>query len=84
MSLQNRQENMVYLEKFTSRKEITPFPFGLEQNPDSISFWIDKYLNLAIKGVRSEEVTNKITMRYPRCFLHGPWKRFYFKTHGAG
>ena len=47
-----------YLQKFTSRKVKAP--------TDSLTTWIDSYLQLAVNGVRSEEVTKKIILHLSR------------------
>lgn len=51
--------------KVTSRKVIG-LPDGLGETDDSLAAWTDRYLALAVRGVRSEEVTGKITRHLTR------------------
>jgi len=51
-----------YLEQFASRK----VKCSSEANFDSLRYWKDRYLQLAVTGVRSAEVTNKISLHLER------------------
>jgi hypothetical protein len=47
-----------YLQDFTSRKEN-----GGSKAPDSLQWWMEKYLDLVIRGVRPDNVTKKIELQ---------------------
>src|SRR6266849_8294366 len=51
--------------KITSRK-IMELDRGLGDVDDSLAVWIQRYLDLAVRGVRSDEVTGKITRHLER------------------
>ncbi len=56
----------VYLPNFTARK-VQALPGGLAAAvPDSLAAWATRYLALAVVGVRSEEVTQKIALHLDR------------------
>jgi len=57
-------KNTNYLKQNTSRKNI--IKFQIENFEDTFSFWIDYYLHMVIYGVRSEEVSKKITLHLNR------------------
>src|SRR4249919_1868897 len=51
--------------KITSRKVIDPAS-GLAGVDDSLTAWTQRYLDLAVRGVRSDEVTGKIARHLNR------------------
>jgi integrase len=51
--------------QLTSRKVIDP-DVGLGDAGDSLTAWTQRYLDLAVRGVRSDEVTGKITRHLER------------------
>jgi integrase len=53
------------LRKFTSRKVTVP-DRGPDNADDSLKSWTQRYLDLAVRGVRSDEVTGKITRHLDR------------------
>ena len=57
---------MVYFDKFTSRKERVSSGVGFESVPDSLVAWMDRYLHLVIRCVRSEAVTKKVALHLDR------------------
>jgi site-specific recombinase XerD len=57
------------LEKFTSRKVKVA-------HDESLSTWIERYLALAVTGVRSEAVTQKITLHLER------FRQFFLASYG--
>ena len=75
METEKQREGVVYLEKFTSRKDKRPEP-GLDETPDSLSAWVGKYLELAVVGVRSRTVAEKAALHLGR-FLE-----FFEKAYG--
>jgi len=72
MSEKNGTKNLVYLEKFTSRKVETSF----HEVPDSLSAWMERYIQLAIIGVRSEGVAQKINLHLRR------FQEFFLAIYG--
>lgn len=57
---------LAYLPNFTARK-VQAIPAGLPQDvPDSLSAWATRYLALAVVGVRSPAVTQKIALHLDR------------------
>src|SRR5688500_15714155 len=57
---------LLYLPNFTARK-VRAVPGGLPTDvPDSLAAWATRYLALAVVGVRSEGVTQKITLHLDR------------------
>ena len=54
-----------YLGKFTARKDIGPVS-GVSDLPHSLAAWMARYLRLAVTGVRSEAVADKITLHLQR------------------
>jgi len=59
-------KTLVYLPNFTARK-VQAIPTGLpEQVPDSLTAWATRYLALAVVGVRSPAVTQKIALHLDR------------------
>jgi len=65
MEAEQQREGVVYLEKFTSRKDRSPEP-PLEKAPDSLSVWVGRYLDLAVVGVRSKTVAEKAALHLGR------------------
>lgn len=65
MNTENTPENIVYLDKFTSRK-VRRAEFVSDTVPESITEWMDRYLALAVSGVRSEGMTHKIGLHLGR------------------
>jgi integrase len=65
METEKQREGVVYLEKFTSRKDKRT-ESRLEETPDSFSEWVGKYLELAVVGVRSETVADKAALHLGR------------------
>jgi site-specific recombinase XerD len=63
---QNPPTNVSYLDKVTSRKVKEALKREFAQLPDSLSAWITCYLQMVVVGVRSEEVTRKITLHLQR------------------
>ena len=65
MEAEKQREGVVYLEKFTSRKDKRPEP-PLPETPDSLSAWAGRYLDLAVVGVRSKTVAEKAALHLGR------------------
>jgi integrase len=65
MEAENQRKGIVYLKKFTSRKDRRPEP-RLNETPDSLSAWVGRYLELAVVGVRSETVAEKAALHLGR------------------
>ncbi len=65
MEIEKQREGIVYLEKFTSRKD-RPTKRGLSEAPDSLTDWVGRYLELAVVGVRSETVAEKAALHLGR------------------
>ena len=65
MSTQEQQEGVVYLRKFTSRKDKGPEP-QVSATPDSLSAWVGRYLELTVIGVRSKTVAEKAALHLGR------------------
>ena len=65
METEKQRESVVYLQKFTSRKDKQAEP-RLEETPDSLSAWVGKYLELAVVGVRSRTVAEKAALHLGR------------------
>ena len=58
-----------HLAEITSRKvenALVPFAGGAPDTVENLSTWITRYLTLAVVGVRSEEVTDKIALHLER------------------
>ena len=70
MSTENESLEPLQLGKFTSRKVKGALGRD-EETPDSLGDWVERYLALAVSGVRSEAVAGKIALhlgRFARCF----------------
>ena len=65
METENQREGVVYLEKFTSRKDKQP-ESRLSETPDSLRDWVGRYLELAVVGVRSKTVAEKAALHLGR------------------
>src|SRR5260370_37153542 len=72
----NATKNVSYLDKFTVRKVQATLTQDITSIPDSLETWISHYLQLAVKGVRSEAVTKKITLHLSR------FHAFFVETYG--
>lgn len=74
METEKQREGIVYLEKFTSRKDKRSEP-RLNETPDSLAAWVGKYLELAVVGVRSETVAEKAALHLGRfiAFFEGAY-----------
>ena len=75
MDTEKQREGVVYLEKFTSRKDKRSDPH-LDETPDSLSAWVGKYLELAVVGVRSRTVAEKAALHL------GRFVEFFEETYG--
>ena len=56
------------MEKFTSRKD-NRSKKDLAESPDSLRYWVGRYLELAVVGVRSETVAEKAALHLGRFVL---------------
>ncbi len=65
METKKHREGVVYLEKFTSRKNKHSDP-RLSETPDSLRDWVGRYLELAVVGVRSNTVAEKAALHLGR------------------
>jgi hypothetical protein len=65
METEKQREGVVYLEKFTSRKNKRT-EHRLSETPDNLSAWVGKYLELAVVGVRSDTVAEKAALHLGR------------------
>jgi len=65
METEKQREGIVYLEKFTSRKDNRPEK-SVSETPDSLRDWVGRYLELAVVGVRSKTVTEKAALHLGR------------------
>jgi integrase len=83
MAQQSGARETHYLEKFTSRKNIVPVSgSALDLLPDSLAAWMAHYLRLAVTGVRSEAVADKISLHLKR-FLTFFHERYAHERIGA-
>jgi site-specific recombinase XerD len=64
--MQNNTKTDHYLDKFTGRKGQEGITTPQTLLPDSLEAWMECYLRLAVSGVRSEEVTQKIALHLSR------------------
>ena len=66
MTRSSLPKTLAHLPNFTARK-VQAVPGGLpEQVPDSLAAWATRYLALAVVGVRSPAVTQKIALHLDR------------------
>ena len=75
METENSREGIVYLQKFTSRKDKGLDP-RLSETPDSLRDWVGRYLELAVVGVRSKTVAEKAALHL------GRFVGFFGETYG--
>src|SRR5689334_4542185 len=71
MSRSKPINNLAYLDTFTSRKVEEGVRPLVGETPDSLAAWIERYLLLAVHGVRAEAVAEKIALhleRFIACF----------------
>jgi integrase len=69
-------KTLAYLPNFTARK-VQAIPGGLAEDvPDSLAAWATRYLALAVVGVRSAAVTQKIALHLDR------YVAFYMESYG--
>ena len=76
MSRHSTPAIVVYLEKFTTQKVMDAGETRVSEMPDSLAAWIERYRSLAITGVRSAGVTDKITLHLAR------FVAFFVDTYG--
>jgi integrase len=65
MKTEKQREGVVYLEKFTSRKDERGDQ-RLSRTSDSLAAWVGRYLELAVVGVRSRTVAEKAALHLGR------------------
>jgi len=66
MNRKTVSHTLQYLPQFTTGK-VTVLPTGLSSDlPDSLAAWAARYLTLAVIGVRSPAVTQKIALHLDR------------------
>src|SRR3954452_20718714 len=66
MSPKRPPATLAYLENYTSRKVEQVSNRLVGTAPDRLTAWIERYLALAVVGVRSEEVAKKIALHLAR------------------
>jgi len=59
-------DTLAYLPDFTSRKRNPAHGWAFDDLTDSLTTWMDRYLNLAITGGCSDDVARKITLHLAR------------------
>ncbi len=59
-------DTLAYLPNFTSRKGNAAHDRAFGDLPDSLAAWMDRYLALAVTGVRSDTVARKIALHLAR------------------
>ena len=59
-------KDLAYLPNFTARKVQDDHTRLLAALPDSLEAWITQYIQLAVTGVRSSAVTQKIALHLAR------------------
>src|SRR5215211_2927689 len=78
-SIANSTTSTPHLAEITSRKvegAVVPFAGGAPETVEALSAWVTRYLTLAVVGVRSEEVADKIALHLER------FATFYKDTYG--
>ncbi len=75
METEKQREGVVYLEKFTSRKD-RHSKLRLEETTDSLRDWVGRYLDLAVVGVRSRTVAEKSALHL------GRFAEFFVEAYG--
>src|SRR5215213_2379033 len=68
--------DLVYLQKFTTQKVGRPPLLPVGEVPDSLAGWMVRYLTLAVVGVRSDNVARKIALHLQR------FASFYREAYG--
>src|SRR6266516_1366857 len=68
--MKNMAETIHYLDKFTARKVQDDQTRFLTTLPDSLEAWITQYIQLAVTGVRSAAVAQKIALHLARFLEH--------------
>src|SRR5262245_6842366 len=76
MSPKRPPATLAYLENYTSRKVERVAHRLVGTAPDNLAAWMERYLALAIAGVRSEEVAKKIALHLERFVV------FYQEAYG--
>jgi integrase len=66
MSPKRPPATLTYLENYTSRKVERVSARLVAGVPDSLAAWMERYLALAVVGVRSEEVAKKVALHLER------------------
>lgn len=74
--MKNKTKTDHYLDKFTGRKVQEGITTRLTLLSDSLDAWMECYLRLAVNGVRSEEVAQKIALHLSR------FQRFFRQSYG--
>lgn len=74
--MQNNPKTDHYLDKFTRRKGQEGITTHQTLLPDSLEAWMECYLRLAVSGVRSEAVAQKIALHLSR------FQRFFRQSYG--
>src|SRR5665647_1774595 len=69
-------KNVQHLEEFTSRKVRAASQTLLANYSDSLQSFIDLYLQLAVTGIRSDEVTKKVRLHLNR------FQKFFVESYG--
>src|SRR3954449_136707 len=78
-SIAQSDTNAPHIVKFTSRKvesSLVPFAGGAPDTVEALSAWVTRFLTLAVVGVRSEEVADKIALHLER------FSTFYTDAYG--
>src|SRR5215210_1978636 len=78
-SIATSETSTPHLAEITSRKvdgALVPFAGVAPDTVESLSAWITRYLTLAVVGVRSEEVADKIALHLER------FRTFYTEAYG--
>ena len=68
-SIASSTSSTPHLAEITSRKvegSVVPFAAGAPDTIETLSGWVTRYLTLAVVGVRSEEVADKIALHLER------------------
>src|SRR5215211_9092798 len=68
-SIANSTTSTPHLAEITSRKvegSLVPFAGAVPETVEALSAWVTRYLTLAVVGVRSEEVADKIALHLER------------------
>jgi len=76
MSTKKQPEKVVYLPKFTSRKNNAGINASADADQDTIDSWMREYQQLAVAGVRSAAVAHKIALHLER------FRQFFLARYG--